>query len=198
MTKLPICGETPGTLKTFQTWKSNYHLHINWFIIVSNFLMFFYGICDKTWTLTCSREKNRKNFFMNTIDLYAMSWQRKYKTTVCPRSSDPFYVVTSDIKWDITSWTYSTIAYFPIFPDVVRREWSKLRQTSATVWAGTLLQTLQWVMTSNLSCTIALKGDLNLIKHKQKFLCLLILFEYEVEIRFFALILIILEKNNPL
>ena len=27
--------------------------------------------------------------------------------TVCPRSSDPFYVVTYYIKWVTTSWTYS-------------------------------------------------------------------------------------------
>jgi len=27
--------------------------------------------------------------------------------TVCPRSSDPFYVVTYCIKWVTTSWTYS-------------------------------------------------------------------------------------------
>ena len=28
-------------------------------------------------------------------------------TTVCPRSSDPFYVVTYYIKWVTTSWTHS-------------------------------------------------------------------------------------------
>ena len=27
--------------------------------------------------------------------------------TVCPGSSDPFYVVTYYIKWVTTSWTYS-------------------------------------------------------------------------------------------
>ena len=26
--------------------------------------------------------------------------------TVCPRSSDPFYIVTYYIKWVTTSWTY--------------------------------------------------------------------------------------------
>ena len=30
--------------------------------------------------------------------------------TVCPRSSDPFYVVTYYIKWVTTSWTHSNIA----------------------------------------------------------------------------------------
>ena len=29
--------------------------------------------------------------------------------TVCPRSSDPFYVVTYYVKWVTTSWTYSII-----------------------------------------------------------------------------------------
>ena len=27
--------------------------------------------------------------------------------TLCPRNSDPFYVLTCYIKWVITSWTYS-------------------------------------------------------------------------------------------
>ena len=27
--------------------------------------------------------------------------------TVCPRSSDQFYIVTYYIRWDTTSWTYS-------------------------------------------------------------------------------------------
>ena len=29
--------------------------------------------------------------------------------TVCPRSSDPFYVATYYIKWGTASWTYSII-----------------------------------------------------------------------------------------
>ena len=28
--------------------------------------------------------------------------------TVCPKSSDPFYIVSYYIKWVTTSWTYST------------------------------------------------------------------------------------------
>ena len=31
--------------------------------------------------------------------------------TVCPRSSDPFYIVTYYIKWVTTSWTQSKIGY---------------------------------------------------------------------------------------
>ena len=31
--------------------------------------------------------------------------ERKY--TVCPGSSDPFYIVTYQIKWVTTSWTHS-------------------------------------------------------------------------------------------
>ena len=33
-------------------------------------------------------------------------------TTVCPRSSDPFYIVGYYITWVTTSWTYSTTLYF--------------------------------------------------------------------------------------
>ena len=32
---------------------------------------------------------------------------QKYVITVCPRSSDPFYIVTYYIKWVTTSWTHS-------------------------------------------------------------------------------------------
>ena len=31
----------------------------------------------------------------------------RYCTTVCPRSSDPFHIVTCYIKWVTTSWTHS-------------------------------------------------------------------------------------------
>ena len=31
------------------------------------------------------------------------------KSTICPRSRDPFYIVTYYIKWVTTSWTISTI-----------------------------------------------------------------------------------------
>ena len=34
--------------------------------------------------------------------------------TVCPGSSDPFYVVTYYIKWVTTSWTHSTFNIFVI------------------------------------------------------------------------------------
>ena len=30
-------------------------------------------------------------------------------TTVCPGSSDPFYIVSYYVKWATTSWTYSTL-----------------------------------------------------------------------------------------
>ena len=35
--------------------------------------------------------------------------------TVCPRSSDPFYIVIYYVKWVTTSWTYS------IQPEVCRK-----------------------------------------------------------------------------
>ena len=31
-------------------------------------------------------------------------------STVCPGSSDPFYIVSYYIKWDTTSWTYCILA----------------------------------------------------------------------------------------
>ena len=30
--------------------------------------------------------------------------------SVCPRSSDPFYIINCYIKWVITSWTVNTIS----------------------------------------------------------------------------------------
>ena len=34
--------------------------------------------------------------------------------TVCPGSSDPFYVVTYYIKWVTTSWTYGTYLWLTL------------------------------------------------------------------------------------
>ena len=33
---------------------------------------------------------------------------------MCPRSSDPFYIVTYYIKWDTTFWTHSNLACFTL------------------------------------------------------------------------------------
>ena len=38
----------------------------------------------------------------------------QWHSTVCPRSGDPFYVVTYYIKWVTTSWTDGTIALLQI------------------------------------------------------------------------------------
>ena len=35
-------------------------------------------------------------------------------TTVCPRSNDPFYIVTYYIKWVTTSWTYKKMSYVKV------------------------------------------------------------------------------------
>ena len=35
--------------------------------------------------------------------------------TICPRSSDPFYIVTYDIKWVTISWTNGSNVYFLTF-----------------------------------------------------------------------------------
>ena len=37
--------------------------------------------------------------------VYNISIQGKWDITVCPRSSDPFYIVISYIKWVTTYWT---------------------------------------------------------------------------------------------
>ena len=34
-----------------------------------------------------------------------------YERTVCPRSSDPFYIATYYIKWVTTSWTDGNIEF---------------------------------------------------------------------------------------
>ena len=55
-----------------------------------------------------------------------LKYERHYhicnKNTVCPRSNDPFCIVTYYIKWVTTSWTYSTsssIVKSPHFPNIV-------------------------------------------------------------------------------
>ena len=35
--------------------------------------------------------------------------QELQNTTICPRSSDPFYIVTYNKKWVTTSWTHSIL-----------------------------------------------------------------------------------------
>ena len=43
-------------------------------------------------------------------DIHAkMSTKRPENHTACPRSSDPFYVVTYYIKWVTSSWTHSKL-----------------------------------------------------------------------------------------
>ena len=42
-------------------------------------------------------------------------FENNYGFIVCPRSSDPFYVVTYYIRWVTTSWTYSIISFSWIF-----------------------------------------------------------------------------------
>ena len=62
--------------------------------------------------------KLKKNFFFNVSQnlfciylknflIYEKKVIDAYNDTVCPRSSDPFYVSTCYIKWVTTFWTYS-------------------------------------------------------------------------------------------
>ena len=42
------------------------------------------------------------------------SWTYSMKeihSTVCPRSGDPFYIVSYNMKWVTTSWTYSMLVF---------------------------------------------------------------------------------------
>ena len=52
--------------------------------------------------------------------------QYRFEAPVCPRSSDPFYVVTYYIKWLTTSWTYR----FNIHVKYAK-EWRKIMKSQA-------------------------------------------------------------------
>ena len=55
-----------------------------------------------------ARQTNRQNYehqMENNKQAEGLADRKKY--TICPRSSDPFYLVTYYIKWVTTSWTYS-------------------------------------------------------------------------------------------
>ena len=43
---------------------------------------------------------------------------------MCPRSSDPFYVVTYYIKWVTTSWTYSSKHELSDYIKLVTASWT--------------------------------------------------------------------------
>ena len=40
---------------------------------------------------------------------------RNYGITVCPKSSDPLYMVSYYIKWATTFWTYSMVSAISLF-----------------------------------------------------------------------------------
>ena len=46
---------------------------------------------------------------MNEHYRYTISISMHCVRTICPRSSDPFYIVSYSVNWVTTSWTYSTI-----------------------------------------------------------------------------------------
>jgi len=63
----------------------------------------------------CSRSKQMPKTDQITRDYstytYAPSSELPSNlSTICPRSSDPFYIVSYYIKWVTTSWTHSTMA----------------------------------------------------------------------------------------
>ena len=46
--------------------------------------------------------------FFSSIYKRNLQWTRRCNITVCPRSSDPFYLVLVLYKWVTSSWTYSS------------------------------------------------------------------------------------------
>ena len=50
-------------------------------------------------------ESIRAHYIMSFLLIY-VPW-----CTICPRSSDPFYIVTYYLKWVTSSWTYSTLCF---------------------------------------------------------------------------------------
>ena len=49
---------------------------------------------------------------LNQVQSIECACGLKMHNTVCPRSRDPFHVVTNYIKWVTTSWTYSILYFF--------------------------------------------------------------------------------------
>ena len=56
-----------------------------------------------------------KEYFINNHSLFPVWFESvvtaKKLLTVCPRSGDPFYIITYYIKWVTASWTYSKIRH---------------------------------------------------------------------------------------
>ena len=47
----------------------------------------------------------------------------QYIHTVCPRSSDPFYIVSYYIKWVTASWTYRNLSEKKRIKSSIPRKW---------------------------------------------------------------------------
>ena len=65
---------------------------------------------QKTKSSTHSQTNGNKNE-RTLVGVAVKKYSFSYSTTVCPGSSDPFYVVTYYIQWITTSWTYSMYVY---------------------------------------------------------------------------------------
>ena len=68
-----------------------------------------FGAFDKLVHPYYTPQKNRKHFTKfksnNDLQYIFIYFVGIIDTTVCPRSCDPFYIVTYYIKWVTTSWT---------------------------------------------------------------------------------------------
>ena len=58
---------------------------------------------------------------LGLVLLFGTAYNLRY--TVCPRSSDPFYIVIYYIKWVTTSWTYSSDKHVLFLPGVPWPSW---------------------------------------------------------------------------
>ena len=58
---------------------------------------------------TLGSRRHQTTWRVGDIGSTAPELARQRYSTVCPRSSDPFYIVSYYIKWVTTSWTNSTI-----------------------------------------------------------------------------------------
>ena len=56
---------------------------------------------------TTMRQLENRNAYITEGAYLGPGYKWSMISTVCPRSSDPIYVVTYYIKWVTTSWTYS-------------------------------------------------------------------------------------------
>ena len=92
------------------------------------YLLFIIGVCEQEWMDTRTKQRKSIHPYCNKVNnlstivlillvsvkyaIYIKKITRYLMCTVCPRSSDPFYIVSNYIKLVTTSWTYSILNIF--------------------------------------------------------------------------------------